>query len=128
MASKIILLLFSLSALHLEYVTAIRCYECSSSDNKYCNDPPDTGSLQPVDCGNGGVCTKEILTVFDKTVVSRWCGDANFCKNVDESIATCSLCLTDLCNSSSFLKSSQALVILTAFLASIEVLRRMFAV
>lgn len=109
-------------------VTAIRCYECSSSDNKYCNDPPDTGSLQPVDCGNGGVCTKEILTVFDKTVVSRWCGDANFCKNVDESIATCSLCLTDLCNSSSFLKNSQALLLLSAFLASIAVVRRIFAV
>ncbi|XP_055683992.1 uncharacterized protein LOC129790509 [Lutzomyia longipalpis] len=116
MASKLALLTILAVALHLQTVSAIRCYECSSSDNKYCADPPDTGSLQPVDCGTASVCSKEVLTIFDRTVVSRWCANADFCKNVDESIGTCSLCLTDLCNSSSFLQSSLLATLLAATL------------
>ncbi|XP_059617377.1 uncharacterized protein LOC132262211 [Phlebotomus argentipes] len=126
MASKIILLLLSLAvALQWERVEGIRCYECSSSDNKYCADPPDTGSLQPVECGPGStVCSKEILNIFDKTVVSRWCADENFCRNVDAGIGSCSLCLTDLCNTSSVLKSSSFVV----GLLTLAVVRRIFAV
>uniref|UniRef100_A0A1L8D728 Putative 13.7 kDa midgut protein n=1 Tax=Nyssomyia neivai TaxID=330878 RepID=A0A1L8D728_9DIPT len=124
MASMLVLLVVLALTTYLQAVSAIKCYECSSSDNRYCADPPDTNNLQPVDCGAASVCSKEVLTIFDRTVVSRWCADENFCKNVDESIGTCSLCITDRCNSSTFIKSSLLVVATSLVLVAT---RRIFA-
>ncbi|GAB0095900.1 hypothetical protein DMENIID0001_113360 [Sergentomyia squamirostris] len=128
MISKVfgLMLLCLLLAIQLNHVMAVKCYQCSSSDNKYCADPPYLDGLDAVDCGSDSVCTKEVLTVFDKTIVSRWCGDANFCRQVDESIGSCSLCLTDRCNSSSFLQSSISSLLLATILAVFA--RRIFTV